>query len=193
MKELKQAVLEQGIGIGNDIVKVDGFLNHRIDVALMTKIGQYIAETFKDEKIDCIMTVEASGIAVAITAAQAMGNVPVVFAKKGDHINVGHDVYIAEVYSFTHRKMNTVRVSRKYLEKGMRVLLVDDFLANGGAIEGMRSILQQAECELVGAVVCIEKGFQEGGKRLREEGVRLVSLAIVDSIDNGVITLRDDD
>lgn len=192
MEELKQAILEQGIGIGNDIVKVDGFLNHRIDTALMTKIGRYIAEQFKDEKIDLIMTVEASGIAVALAAAQAMDDLPVVFAKKGDHINVGHDVYIAEVYSFTHRKLNTVRVSRKYLDKGMRVLLVDDFLANGGAIIGMREILRQAECELVGAVVCVEKGFQEGGRKLREEGVRLLSLAIVDSIDNGVITLRDE-
>lgn len=192
MEELKKAILERGCGIGNDVVKVDGFLNHRIDVGLMTRIGQAIADAFKDDKVDCIMTVEASGIAVAITAAQAMGNLPVVFAKKGDHINVGHDVYIAEVYSFTHKKLNTVRVSRRYLEKGMRVLLVDDFLANGGALIGMREILRQAECELVGAAICVEKGFQEGGRKLREEGVKLVSLAIVDSIEDGRITLRDD-
>lgn len=192
MEELKQVIRERGIGIGNDVVKVDGFLNHRIDVALMTKIGQTIAEAFKDEKVDLIMTVEASGIAVAMMAAQAMGNLPVVFAKKGDHINVGHDVYIAEVYSFTHKKLNTVRVSRRYLEKGMRVLLVDDFLANGGALIGMREILRQAECELVGAAVCVEKGFQDGGKKLREEGMRIESLAIVDAIEDGKIYLRDE-
>lgn len=192
MEELKRAILERGTGIGSDVVKVDSFLNHRIDVELMTHIGQAIAEAFKDDKVDCIMTVEASGIAVAITAAQAMGNIPVVFAKKGDHINVGHDVYIAEVYSFTHKKLNTVRVSRRYLEKGMRVLLVDDFLANGGALIGMRDILRQAECELVGAAICVEKGFQDGGRKLREEGVKIVSLAIVDAIEDGKITLRDE-
>lgn len=192
MEELKQAIRERGVGLGNDVVKVDGFLNHRIDVALMTKIGQYIADAFAGEQVDCIMTVEASGIAVAITAAQAMGNIPVIFAKKGDHINVGKDVYIAEVYSFTHQRMNTVRVSRTYLHKGMRVLMVDDFLANGGALIGMRDILQQAECELVGAAVCVEKGFQEGGKKLRAEGVKVVSLAIVDAIEDGKIILRDD-
>ena len=192
MEELKQIIREQGIGLGTDIVKVDHFLNHRIDVGLMTRIGQAIAEAFRDEKVDLIMTVEASGIAVAITAGQAMGNVPVVFAKKGDHINVGPDVYISEVYSFTHKRLNTVRVSRKYLHKGMRVLLVDDFLANGGALEGMRDILRQAGCELVGAAVCVEKGFQEGGKKLREEGVKLFSLAIVDAIEDGNIILRDE-
>lgn len=192
MEELKQAIRERGVGLGSDVVKVDGFLNHRIDVALMTRIGQAIAEAFKDEQIDCIMTVEASGIAVAITASQAMGCVPVVFAKKGDHINVGHDVYVAEVYSFTHKKLNTVRVSRRYLSKGMRVLLVDDFLANGGALIGMREILRQAECELVGAAICVEKGFQDGGKKLREEGVKVVSLAIVDAIEDGKIILRDE-
>lgn len=192
MEALKEAIRREGVGIGTDVVKVDSFLNHRIDVALSTKMGQAFQEAFKDEKVDCILTVEASGIAVAITTAQAFGNVPVVFAKKGDHRNVGHDVYTAQVYSFTHQKMNTVRVSRKYLQKGMRVLIVDDFLANGEAIEGLRSILRQAECELVGACVCVEKGFQPGGEKLRREGVKVVSLAIVDAIEDGNIILRDD-
>ena len=192
MKELREAILRDGVGIGNDIVKVDSFLNHRIDVALSTRMGLAFHEAFKDEKVDCILTVEASGIAVAITAAQAFGNIPVVFAKKGDHRNVGNDVYTAQVYSFTHQKMNTVRVSRKYLEKGANVLIIDDFLANGEAIEGLRSIVEQAGCHLVGAGVCVEKGFQPGGQKLRDEGVRVVSLAIVDAIEDGRIVLRDD-
>ena len=193
MRELREAIRAHGVGIGKDVVKVDSFLNHRIDVALLTKIGQTIAEAFRDDRVDCVLTVEASGIAAALTAAQALGNVPVVFAKKGDHINVGADVYTAEVYSFTHRTSFTIRVSRSYLSEGMRVLIVDDFLANGEAIEGLRSILRQAHAELVGAAVCIEKGFQPGGKRLREEGIKLLSLATVEAIRDGEIIMAGED
>lgn len=192
MEELKQAIRERGIGIGTDIVKVDSFLNHRIDTALATHMGQAIAEAFAGERVDCILTVEASGITVAVTAAQAMGCIPVVFAKKSGHVNVGSDVYTADVYSFTQKKTNTIRVSAAYLPEGARVLIVDDFLANGGAVEGLREILRQAHCELVGVAVCVEKGFQDGGKKLRAEGVKLVSLAIVDAIEDGTIILRDD-
>ncbi len=192
MEELKEAIRTRGIGIGEDVVKVDSFLNHRIDVDLSTKMGQAFRDAFKGEDIDCILTVEASGIAVAITTAQAFGNVPVIFAKKGDHKNVGSDVYTADVFSFTHGTMNTVRVSRKYLPAGSRVLIIDDFLANGEAIEGLRSIVEQAECTLVGAGVCVEKGFQPGGEKLRKEGVKVVSLAIVDAIEDGHVILRDD-
>ncbi len=192
MEELKEAIRTRGIGIGMDVVKVDSFLNHRIDVDLSTKMGQAFREAFKGEDIDCILTVEASGIAVAITTAQAFGNVPVIFAKKGDHKNVGSDVYTADVFSFTHGQMNTVRVSRKYLPAGSRVLIIDDFLANGEAIEGLRSIVEQAGCTLVGAGVCVEKGFQPGGEKLRKEGVKVVSLAIVDAIEDGHVILRDD-
>jgi xanthine phosphoribosyltransferase len=192
MEELKEAIRKRGLVVGDDIVKVDSFLNHRIDVDLSTKMGQAFREAFKDEIVDCILTVEASGIAVAITTAQAFGNVPVIFAKKGDHRNVGSDVYTADVYSFTHGQLNTVRVSRKYLPAGSRVLIIDDFLANGEAIEGLRSIVEQANCTLVGAGVCVEKGFQPGGKKLRQEGVKVVSLAIVDAIENGKPVLRDD-
>lgn len=191
MQLLKEAILRDGVGIGTEIVKVDSFLNHRIDVALSTEMGKAFYEAFKDDGVELILTVEASGIAAAITAAQAFGNVPVVFAKKGDHRNVGNDVYTADVYSFTHQKMNTIRVSRKYLPAGSRVLIIDDFLANGEAVEGLRSIVQQAGCELVGAGICVEKGFQPGGKKLREGGLKVVSLAIVDAIDDGKIILRD--
>lgn len=192
MKALKEAILREGIGIDQDVVKVDSFLNHRIDVALSTEMGRALYEAFKDDKVDCILTVEASGIPVAITAAQAFGNIPVVFAKKGDHLNVGQDVYSAEVYSFTKQANTTINVSRKYLSEGMRVLLVDDFLANGEAMRGLMSILLQARCELVGVGVCVEKGFQAGGSMLRESGVKVVSLAIVDAIQDGKIILRDD-
>lgn len=192
MQALKEAIRREGVGIGSDIVKVDSFLNHRIDVALSTQMGQAFYEAFRGEQVDCILTVEASGIAAAITTAQAFGNIPVVFAKKGDHRNVGADVYTAEVFSFTHQTMNVIRVSRRYLQKGMRVLIIDDFLANGEAIRGLMDILRQAGCELVGAGVCVEKGFQPGGQQLREEGVKVVSLAIVDAIQDGRIILRDD-
>ena len=193
MKALKEAIEKYGVGIGTEVVKVDSFLNHRIDVALSTEMGKAFYEAFKDDRVDCILTVEASGIAAAMTAAQAFGNIPVVFAKKGDHRNVGNDVYTAEVYSFTHQKLNVIRVSCKYLEKGMRVLIIDDFLANGEAIHGLMDILKQAECVLVGAGVCVEKGFQPGGKNLRESGVKVVSLAIVDAIEDGKIILRDEE
>lgn len=192
MKALNEAIRQYGVGIGTEVVKVDSFLNHRIDVALSTQMGQAFYEAFKGEKVDCILTVEASGIAVAITTAQAFGNIPVVFAKKGDHRNVGSDVYTAQVYSFTHQTMNTIRVSRKYLEKGMRVLIIDDFLANGEAIHGLMDILRQAECQVVGAGVCVEKGFQPGGKQLRESGVKVVSLAVVEAIEDGKIILKED-
>lgn len=191
MQQLKEAILREGVGIGNDIVKVDSFLNHKIDVALSTQMGQAFYQAFKDDRVDCILTVEASGIAPALTTAQAFGNIPIIFAKKGDHRNVGPDVYTAQVYSFTHQKMNTIRVSRKYLEKGKRVLIIDDFLANGEAIEGMMDILKQAGCELAGAGVCVEKGFQPGGQNLRARGVKLVSLAVVEAIEDGNIILRD--
>ena len=192
MELLEERIRRDGVVKSEGVLKVDSFLNHRIDVALSTQMGQAFYEAFKDERVDCILTVEASGIAVAITTAQAFGGIPVVFAKKGDHRNVGHDVYTAQVYSFTHQTMSTVRVSRKYLPAGARVLIIDDFLANGEAIEGLRSIVAQAGCELVGAGVCVEKGFQPGGRKLREEGVKVVSLAIVDAIEDGHIRLRDD-
>lgn len=192
MKALNEAIRQYGVGIGTEVVKVDSFLNHRIDVALSTQMGQAFYEAFKDQQVDCILTVEASGIAVAITTAQAFGNIPVVFAKKGDHRNVGSDVYTAEVYSFTHQTLNVIRVSRKYLEKGMRVLIIDDFLANGEAIHGLMDILRQAECEVVGAGICVEKGFQPGGKKLRESGMKVVSLAVVEAIEDGRIILKED-
>lgn len=192
MRELREAILREGRGLGTDVVKVDSFLNHRIDVGLSTAMGRAFYEAFREEKPDLILTVEASGIAPALTCAQAFGNIPVVFGKKGERRNVGPDVYTASVYSFTHQKENIIRVSRRYLPKGSRVLLIDDFLANGEAVEGMMDILRQAECTLVGAGICVEKGFQPGGRRLRDRGVKVVSLAVVERIEDGRIILGEE-
>ncbi|MBR6029699.1 MAG: xanthine phosphoribosyltransferase [Clostridia bacterium] len=191
MQELSNAILRDGIGLGTDVVKVDSFLNHRIDTGLLTRMGEAVREAFADEQVDCVLTVEASGIALALTTAQAFGNVPVIFAKKSGHINVGSDVYSARVYSFTHQRENLITVSRRHLQKGMRVLIVDDFLANGEAMRGLTDILRQAECVTVGAAVAIEKGFQPGGQKLREEGLKVVALATVDAIRDGQIILRE--
>lgn len=192
LASLKEAIQTQGHGVGKDVVRVDSFLNHRIDVALATEMGRELAKAFADDRVDVVFTAEASGIAVAMTTAQALGNVPVIYAKKGDPLNVGPNVYTANVYSFTHQVMNTIRVERDYLKEGMRVLIVDDFLANGEAVDGMCNIVMQARCELVGVGVCVEKGFQQGGVKLRASGVKYVPLAVVDAIEDGKIILRDD-
>ncbi len=190
MKALHEAIAKYGQGIGTDIVKVDMFLNHRIDVELVTQIGQAFFEEFKNEKVDCVLTIEASGIATAITTAQAFGNIPVVFAKKDKTTNTSKDAYTSKAYSFTHQRENIIRVSKHYLPKGSNVLIVDDFLANGEAVKGLIDVVNQADCHLAGVGICVEKGFQPGGEKLRKQGVHLKSLAIVDKIDNGNIILR---
>lgn len=166
MKELVYAVREYGKGIGTDIVKVDMFLNHRIDSGLMMKIGEAFAEAFSDDKPDIVLTVEASGIAAALTAAIALGNIPVVFAKKSSTRNVTDDVYQAAVYSFTHQQQNHVRVAKPYLPAGSRVLIVDDFLANGEASLGLCDIVKQAGCSVAGIGICVEKSYQPGREKL---------------------------
>ena len=191
MEALKRKIETEGIGIGTEVVKVDMFLNHQIDVQLAVEMGQAFYEAFKDDQVDCILTVEASGIITGMTTAMAFGNIPVLFAKKGERRNIGSDCYTAEVYSFTHQKSNIIRVNRNYLKAGMRVLIIDDFLANGAAINGLISIVEEAGATLVGAGVCIEKGWQPGGDHLRGTGVKLVSLAICDRIENGKIICRD--
>ena len=191
MESLKRMIETEGVGIGTEVVKVDMFLNHKIDVQLAIEMGQAFYEAFKDDQVDCILTVEASGIITGMTTAMAFGNIPVIFAKKGERRNIGNDVYTAEVYSFTHQKSNIIRVSRDYLKPGMRVLIIDDFLANGAAIKGLISIVNEAGATLVGAGVCIEKGWQPGGEHLRGRGIKLVSLAVCDRIEDGKIICRD--
>ena len=156
-------------------------------------MGEKLAEHFQKAAPDVVLTVEASGIALAITAAHALGDVPVVFAKKGKTVVQNGDTVQAKVYSFTHKTENLIRVEKKYLPENSRVLIVDDFLADGQAVNGMMSLCQQLNCSVVGVGIGVEKGFQPGGKNLREAGVDLLSLAIVESIEDGIVTLRNGD
>ena len=191
MKQLVEAVRTQGVGIGDDIVKVDMFLNHRMDTALVVEMGKAFAEAFAAEKPDLVLTVEASGIAAAITTAMALGNIPVVFAKKSKTRNVTGDVYESAVFSFTHGVENHVRVSKAYLPAGARVLIVDDFLANGAAATGLCDIVGQAGGTVVGIGVCVEKCFQPGRAKLEGMGHRVVALARVQGIDNGKLIVEE--
>ena len=193
MEALKQMILEQGKGIGSDIVKVDMFLNHRIDTKLLFAMGEAWAEEFRSEKPDLVLTVEASGIAMAVAAAHALGDLPVVFAKKSNTAVLGSETVQAGVYSFTHKTQNTIRIERRYLPEGSRVLIIDDFLADGQAVKGMMNLCEQQKAPVVGVGIAVEKGFQPGGKLLRDAGVHVKSLAIVDRIENGEIILRPDD
>ena len=191
MKELVQAMREQGIGIGEDIVKVDMFLNHRLDTELVVKMGEAFADAFREDKPDIVLTVEASGIASALTTAIALGNPPVVFAKKSPTRNVTGEVYQSSVFSFTHGVENHVRVSKAYLPEGSRVLIIDDFLANGAAATGLYEIVEQAHCSVVGVGVCVEKKFQPGRAKLEGMGLKVVSLASVEGIDHGKLIVDD--
>ena len=193
MEALKQMILEQGKGIGSDIVKVDMFLNHRIDTKLLFAMGEAWAEEFRDKKPDLVLTVEASGIAMAVAAAHALGDLPVVFAKKSNTAVLGSETVQAGVYSFTHKTQNTIRIERRYLPEGSRVLIIDDFLADGQAVKGMMSLCEQQKSQVVGVGIAVEKGFQPGGKQLRDAGIHVKSLAIVDRIEDGNIVLRPDD
>ena len=192
MKELREAIEKYGVGLGRDVVKVDMFLNHRIDTALLFRMGEEFAACFREDKPTVVLTVEASGIAMAMTAAHALGDIPVVFAKKGATVVQSPDVAQAKVYSFTHKRENVIRVDKRYLPKGSRVLIVDDFLADGQAVQGMMALCAQLNCEVVGVGIAVEKGFMPGGQNLRAMGVKLVSLAIVTGIEDGKILLADD-
>ena len=193
MEELRRMILEKGKGIGADIVKLDMFLNHRIDTGLMFRMGEEWAKEFRDDKPDMVLTVEASGIAMAIAAAHALGDIPVVFAKKSNTAVLGSETVQAGVYSFTHKTQNTIRIERRYLPEGARVLIIDDFLADGQAVRGLMNLCWQQQAVIVGVGIAIEKGFQPGGKALRESGVHLKSLAVVDGIQDGNIVLRPED
>ena len=186
MQMLEDRIRRDGEIIGNDIVKVDMFLNHQIDVDLLCEIGKEFKRLFADCNINKIVTIEASGIGIACIAAQYF-SVPVVFAKKGVHRNVGNDIYEGEVFSFTKGITTKIGISKKYLNPGDRILIIDDFLANGGAVKGLIGLIEQAGAEVEGIGIVIEKGFQPGGRELREMGYRLESLAIINSIDDGKI------
>lgn len=191
MRELVEAIRARGVGVGTDIVKVDMFLNHRLDTDLFVKMGQAFAEAFAQEKPDLVLTVEASGIAAALTTAMACGNIPVVFAKKSRTRNVTGDVYESRVFSFTHGVENHIRVAKDYLPKGAHVLIVDDFLANGEAAEGLCDLVRQAGATVVGIGICVEKSFQPGHRKLAVEGYHVVSLAKVTAIRDGKLIVED--
>ena len=193
MEALRRMILEKGKGIGNDIVKVDMFLNHRIDTKLLFEMGEAWADEFRAEKPDMVLTVEASGIAMAVAAAHALGDIPVVFAKKSGTVVQNDNTVQAPVYSFTHKTQNMIRIEKQYLPEGSRVLIIDDFIADGQAARGLINLCWQQGATVVGVGIAVEKGFQPGGKALRESGIHLKSLAVVDGIVDGNIVLRPDD
>ena len=186
MKELEQRILTDGTGIGSEIVKVDCFLNHQIDVGLVRRMGEEFARLFEGSGANKILTVEASGIAIAFAAAQAMGDLPVVFAKKALPSTM-NDPYVSKVHSFTKNTDKTIVVSKSYLSEGDRVLIIDDFLAYGSAGLGLVDIVRQAGAEVCGFGAAIEKQFQGGAEKLRALGIEAHSLAVITSIEDGNI------
>ncbi len=188
MKALKDRIVKDGIIREGNVLKVDSFLNHQIDVNLLDEIGKEFKRRFEGEKINKILTIEASGIAIACIAARHF-DVPVVFAKKSKTKNIAGDVYTSKVESFTHGKVYDIMVSKDFLKPEDHVLILDDFLANGQALLGLSQIVKESGATMAGAGIVIEKGFQDGGKLLRESGMRVESLAIVESmsVENGVV------
>ena len=191
MKSLEQKILTEGRAIGNEIVKVDGFLNHQLDVRFLDEIGREFARRFADVKIDRILTVEASGIAVATAAAPHFGYPPVVFAKKAAPNTMTEGFYEAEARSFTKGTVSRLCVSEKYLRPGENVLILDDLLAYGEASLALADLIRRAGGNVAGVGIVIEKGFQGGADKLREHGIRVESLAVIARIEDGVITFRE--
>ena len=194
MNFLEERIVKDGIVKPGNVLKVDSFLNHQMDIDLIDQVGKEFYRRFKDKPINKILTIEASGIAIAYAVAQQF-HVPLVFAKKSKSVNIAGDTYTAEVESFTHKNKNDVIVSKQFLGKEDHVLIVDDFLANGCALQGLCSIADDAGATVEGIGIVIEKGFQIGGKVIRNMGYQLESLAIVDAMDpeNGTITFRKQD
>ena len=189
MKALEQQILAEGQVLPGNILKVGSFLNQQLDVAFLMEMGREMARLFEGEGVTKVLTMEASGIAIGVAAAAAFG-VPAVFAKKHRSGNVGGEAYEVPIHSYTHGNDYTATVAKEYLSAEDRVLIVDDFLANGAALAGLFTMVRQAGAMAVGAAVAIEKGFQHGGDKLREEGYRVESLAIVDSMEDGNIRFR---
>ena len=192
MNCLEKRIIKDGVVKPGNVLKVDSFLNHQMDIGLMNEIGEEFYTRFSDLKINKILTIEASGIAIAYGVAQKF-QVPVLFAKKSKSINIAADTYVADVVSFTHKNQNKVVVSQQFLGPDDHVLIIDDFLANGCALQGLIAICDQAGATVEGIGIAVEKGFQVGGQVIRNLGYRLESLAIVDSMDDttGEIVLRD--
>lgn len=189
MKALQDKILSDGAVYPGNILKVSSFLNHQIDADFLMEIGSEIARLFQDAKINKVVTIEASGIAIAVAAAAKL-HVPVVFAKKHQSANIAGDVYTSMVYSYTHQNQYMAVIAKEFLAAGDRVLIVDDFLARGNALRGLIDIISQAGAEVAGISCAIEKGFQGGGDKLREEGYRVESLAVIESMTDDSVTFR---
>ena len=192
MKLLEDRIRKDGVVKEGNVLKVDRFLNHQMDIELFQEIGKEFKRRFANENVNKILTIEASGIGIACIAAESF-HVTVVFAKKTQTKNIAGEVYTTQVESFTHGRIYDIIVSKEFLGKGDRVLLIDDFLANGKALEGLAQLVQDSGAELVGAGVVIEKGFQRGGDAIRAKGIHLESLAIVESMNDktGEIVFRE--
>ena len=189
MNFLEERITKDGIVKPGNVLKVDGFLNHQIDVTLLDQMGMEFKRRFANKKITKILTIEASGIGIACMVARHFG-VPVVFAKKSKSVNIDGDMYVAEVESFTHKCKNQVIVSKKFLSSADHILIIDDFLANGCALQGLIAITESAGATVEGIGIAIEKGFQIGGTVIRNLGYHLESLAIVDSMDSEMGTIK---
>lgn len=184
MKALEEKILKEGIVKEGNVLKVDSFLNHQIDVSFLEQMGKEFKTLFKEKKITKILTIEASGIGVAVMVSRYFDNVPVVFAKKSKTSNISDELYHTRVDSYTHQKTNDVVVSKQYLNQDDHVLIIDDFLANGCAIFGLIDLVHQAGGTVEGIGIVIEKGYQEGGYKIREAGYHLESLAIIESMND---------
>ncbi|MBR6772921.1 MAG: xanthine phosphoribosyltransferase [Clostridia bacterium] len=192
MNFLEERIVKDGIVKPNNVLKVDSFLNHQMDISLMEEIGKEFRRRFADKTITKVLTIEASGIGIACFAAKEFG-VPMVFAKKSHSINIDSDVFIAEVESFTHKNKNNIIVSKKFLTPDDKILIIDDFLANGCALQGLIAISKAAGASVEGVGIVIEKGFQIGGQIIRNLGVHIESLAIIDAMDaeKGTVKFRE--
>ena len=191
MQQLKERILREGRVLPGNIVKVDGFLNHRVDTALMGDIADECARYFDTNNITMVLTAEASGIALATVCAQKYG-VPMVFAKKAKSDNIEGGLYQSDIFSYTYKKKVTLIVAQEWLGPDDKVLIIDDFMAKGYAMRGLIDIVQKAGAQLMGIGIAVEKGFQDGGDSLRREGYDVHSLAIIDAVDGGKIVFRED-
>lgn len=189
MKALEDKILKEGTVLPGNVLKVGSFLNQQMDSDFIMDIGREIARLYEGERVTRILTVESSGIAIAVAAGIAL-HVPSVFAKKHKSANMPKEVYTAPVYSFTHKETYEIAVAKEYIGKGDKVLIVDDFLANGNAVRGLIGIIEKAGADLAGCAIAIEKGFQGAGDELRAQGIRVDSLAIVDSMDESGVIFR---
>lgn len=192
MQELKERIVKEGKVLPGNIIKVDGFLNHRIDTGLLTRIAEEFGKYFNMDEVTMVLTAEASGIALA-TAVATYFHKPMIFAKKAKSDNIEGGLYQSDIFSYTYKKKVTLLVSQDWITKDDKVLIIDDFMAKGYAMRGLIDIVNKAGAQLAGIGVAVEKGFQDGGDSLRREGYPIKSLSVIDSAENGVIRFREDD